>query len=122
MQPTPELPPRVLIRDMLIFHLKLWMDGLKDIVLAPVSIGAGVLDLLLGPSRSGYRLYSVLRAGERFDLWLNLFGAAREAERSGEGLFGGSEPGDGTLVGRLEQLSTNEAPAARPAGARDDVR
>jgi hypothetical protein len=118
MKPTPDLPPNVLIRDLLIFQLKLWMDGIKDIVLAPVSVGAGVLDLLLGPSASGYRLYRVLRLGERYDLWLNLFGAAKEAERSGEGLFGGSEPGDGTMVGALEQLSTGEPPAAPAGGPR----
>jgi hypothetical protein len=112
MNAPPELPPRVLVRDLLIFQLKLWMDGLKDLVLAPVSVGAGVLDLLLGPGRKGYRLYAVLRMGERYDLWLNLFGAANAAERSGEGLFGGSEPGDGTLVGKLEQISTGDAARA----------
>jgi hypothetical protein len=105
----PELPKRVLIRDLLIFQLKLWMDGLKDLLLSPLSVGAGVLDILLGPKPNGYRLYSVLRFGEKYDLWLNLFGAAREAERSGEGLFGGSEPGDGTLVGKLEELSSGKA-------------
>jgi hypothetical protein len=111
--PTPaEIPKRVLLRDMLIFHLKLWLDGLKDVVLAPVSVGAGVLDILSGPKDGRYRLYSVLRMGERFDLWLNLFGAAREAESSGEGLFGGSEPGDGTLVGKLEEISLRDRPAA----------
>lgn len=106
MSKPPELPPGVLIRDLLIFQLKLWMDGLKDVVLLPISVGAGILDVLLGPRSSGYRLYAVLRMGERYDLWLNLFGAAAEAERSGEGLFGGSEPGDGTMVGRLEEMST----------------
>jgi hypothetical protein len=110
----PELPKRVLIRDLLIFQLKLWMDGLKDLLLAPLSVGAGVIDILRGPNKNGYRLYSVLRFGEKYDLWLNLFGAAREAERSGEGLFGGSEPGDGTLVGKLEELSSGRS--------QDDVR
>jgi hypothetical protein len=112
---TPrELPKRILIRDLLIFQLKLWMDGLKDLLLAPLSVGAGVLDIIWGPNKQGYRLYSVLRFGEKYDLWLNLFGAAREAERSGEGLFGGSEPGDGTLVGKLEELSSGRS--------QDDVR
>ncbi|CAN5818715.1 hypothetical protein BH23GEM6_BH23GEM6_08560 [soil metagenome] len=109
MQTGPELSKGVLIRDLLIFQLKLWMDGVKDLVLAPVSVGAGVLDILLGPNASGYRLYSVLRLGERYDLWLNLFGAAKAAEVSGEGLFGGSEPGDGTMLGKLEELSAGSA-------------
>ncbi|CAN5718872.1 hypothetical protein BH23GEM8_BH23GEM8_11790 [soil metagenome] len=109
MTTPPELPRHILIRDLLIFQLKLTMDGLKDLLLSPLSVGAGVIDILLGPSKHGYRLYSVLRFGEKYDLWLNLFGAARVAERGGEGLFGGSEPGDGTLVGKLEELSSGKA-------------
>jgi hypothetical protein len=101
----------VLIRDLLIFQLKLWLDGLKDIVLSPVSMVATVMDLLLGPGKRGPRLYAVLRVGERFDLWLNLFGAAKEAQRSPEGLFAGSEPGDPTLLGVLEGIGK---PAAEP--------
>jgi hypothetical protein len=105
----------VLIRDLLIFQLKLWMDGLKDIVLSPVSIVAAVMDLLLGPGKNGPRLYGVLRLGERFDLWLNLFGAAGKARHSPDGLFAGSEPGDRTLLGTLEGLSGAEAkPGAAP--------
>jgi hypothetical protein len=103
----------VLIRDLLIFQLKLWMDGLKDLVLAPVSLVAALCDLLLGPGKRGYRLYAVLRMGERYDLWLNLFGAAKAAQHSPEGLFAGSEPGDRTMLGALEGLSTGN-------GGRDD--
>jgi hypothetical protein len=98
----------VLIRDLLIFQLKLWLDGLKDVVLAPVSLFATALDLLLGPGKRGARLYSVLHIGERFDLWLNLFGASKAAGQSGEGLFAGSEPGDGSMLGALEELGTRK--------------
>lgn len=108
MTKQPEIAGGVIIRDLLILHVKLFFDGLKDVVLAPVSVGAAVLDLLRGPSAEGYRIYRVMRMGERFDLWLNLYGAAREAEASGEGLFAGSEPGDGTLLGSIEGLSTGE--------------
>jgi hypothetical protein len=92
----------VLIRDLMIFQAKLWADGLKDIVLAPLSLLAAALDLVFGPGRNGFRLYGVLRIGERFDLWLNLFGASRVADRSPDGLFAGSEPGDDTMLGALE--------------------
>ena len=97
------LPKHVLIRDLVILQLKLWMDGVKDIVLSPLSIGAGVLDILFGPSPEGHRLYKVMALGERFDLWLNLFDATGRAETSGEGLFGGSRAGDDTLLGRVEK-------------------
>ena len=103
---TPEsgpLPKHVLIRDLVILQLKLWMDGVKDIVLSPLSIGAGVLDILFGPATDGHRLYKVMALGERFDLWLNLYDATGRAEASGEGLFGGSRAGEDTLLGRMEK-------------------
>jgi len=122
--PNPERPSNgVLIRDLMIFQAKLWGDGLKDIVLAPLSLIAAALDLILGPGRKGFRLYGVLRMGERFDLWLNLFGASRVAGGSREGLFAGSEPGDNTMLGALEALkergarpSAGSAPAGSTSG------
>jgi hypothetical protein len=116
----PAPPHQVLIRDLLIFQLKLWLDGLKDIILSPVSIAAAALDLLLGPTKRGPRLYTVLRIGERFDLWLNLFGGAASARRSADGLFAGSHPGDGTMLGALEGLGSGgrrAAGSARASGA-----
>ncbi|MFO7892502.1 MAG: hypothetical protein R6U63_02105 [Longimicrobiales bacterium] len=100
-----DLPKHVLIRDLVILQLKLWLDGLKDIALSPLSIGAGILDILRGPTADGHRLYKVLHWGERFDLWLNLYDATGRAESSGEGLFGGSRAGDETLIGRLERMA-----------------
>ncbi|MFW5947167.1 MAG: hypothetical protein ACOCUW_01635 [Gemmatimonadota bacterium] len=88
----------------MILQLKLWLDGIKDIVLSPLSIGAAVLNVLRGPTPEGHRLYRLLTWGERFDLWLNLYGATGRAESSGEGLFGGSRAGDDTLIGRLEKM------------------
>lgn len=99
------IPKHVLVRDLFILQLKLWMDGIKDIALSPLSIGAGILDIVTGPGADGHRLYKVLRWGERFDLWLNLYSATGRAETSGEGLFGGSRAGDETLIGRLEKMA-----------------
>ena len=96
---------RVVLRDLLIFQLKLGLDGIKDMVLSPLSIGAALLDFLLGPTRKGPRLYGVLRLGERFDLWLNPYGAAELAGRHREGLYGVSRAGSDTLLGRLELWS-----------------
>jgi hypothetical protein len=94
----------VLIRDLLIFQGKLWIDGLKDVLFAPISVGAAILDIVRGPKPDGPRFYKVMRMGERFDLWLNLFGAAGVARTSREGLFAASEPGDGTMLGALEGI------------------
>ena len=110
---------RVILRDLLIFQAKLWLDNLKDLIFVQISIGAAILDLLSGPRRRGRFLYSVLRLGERWDLWLNLYGAARGAEASGDGLFGASPAGAPTLVGKLEAMvRENENTATGPIPTR----
>lgn len=116
--PKP-IPSSVLIRDLLILQLKLALDGFKDVMLSPLAIGATVLDVLAGPPPEGYRLYKVLYWGEKFDLWLNLYGATSGAESSGEGLYGGSRAGDNTLIGRLEKLVKG---FEEPEGGSDEPR
>ena len=56
-----------------------------------------------------------MAACESFDQWLNLHGAAKSAAIGREGLFGGSEPGDGTMVGELEELMRRSDPPVQPA-------
>jgi hypothetical protein len=114
----PTLPPlrparTVLLRDVVIFQLKLWLDGLKDVVISPLSLLAAAVDIVFGPGRRGYRFYSVLRIGERIDQQLNLFHAAEMADRSEEGLFAAGEPGDPDLLGTLEGLG-GRRPETRP--------
>lgn len=105
---------RVSIRDFTIFQLKLLIDGLKDGAVFGVSFVAFAVDLVF--RRHGRRrfFYKVMRASERFDLWLNLHGASEGAESDADGLFGRSEAGSDSMVGRLEQiLRGGDAP--RPA-------
>jgi hypothetical protein len=96
----------VLLRDFLIFQLKLVIDGLKGVFIAQLAIGAVVLDLLSGGGRKRRLFYGVLRVAERFDLWLNLNGSIRrmEAEDDQDGLFGASKAGSDTLLGQIESL------------------
>lgn len=111
----------VLIRDLLIFQVKLFLDGVKDIVLSPLSIAAVLWDLI--PSRKGYRgrtFYQVLKIGERYDLWLNLYTPAREARTQGEGLLEAGVHSADSLVGKIEQLARNEAERQkRRSGSRE---
>lgn len=92
----------VLIRDFLIFQLKLVLDGFKDVFLFQASIVAVVLDLFFGGRRKRI-FYQVMKLGERMDLWLNLHGALARGSESGDGLFGASRAGSPTFLGRLEQ-------------------
>jgi hypothetical protein len=97
----------VMFRDLIIFLVKLAIDGLKDLVLMNLAIGAAVLDVISGGGKRPRLFYSVLRLSERFDLWLNLNGAMEKME-SGEagddGLFGASTAGSDTLLGKIEEL------------------
>jgi hypothetical protein len=92
----------ILIRDFLIFCLKLFLDGFKDVFLLQASLVAVVLDLFFGGKRNRL-FYKVMALGERIDLWLNLHGAITRGEESGDGLFGGSKAGSDTLIGKVEQ-------------------
>ena len=98
----------VLVRDGIIFMLKLWLDGLKDVALTACAIGALVIDLIFRRKSERFLFYKVVRAGERFDLWLNLYGAAEAGGRSEEGLFAGSRAGEATFLGKLEELTGGE--------------
>jgi hypothetical protein len=96
----------VTLRDFAIFQLKLALDGVKDLVVFNVSIVAVVLDFIAGRGRRPRLFYSVMRVSERFDAWLNLHGAVERMEESGtfDGLFGGSEAGADSLIGKIEEL------------------
>jgi hypothetical protein len=110
----------VLVRDLLIFQLKLFMDGVKDLVLSPLSILAVLWDLV--PSRKGYRgraFYHVLKIGERYDLWLNLYTPARDARVQGEGLLEAGVHSADSLVGKLEELARQEASRQKLKADRD---
>ncbi len=95
---------KVSIRDFAIFQLKLLIDGLKDGAVFTVSFVAFAVDLVFKRHGNRRYFYKVMRVSEKFDLWLNLHGAAERAESSDDGLFGVSKAGSDTLLGTLEQL------------------
>lgn len=90
----------VILRDLLLFQLKLFLDGLIDVTLSPLAIAVAAVEIFFGGERRGRLFYSILRFGERADLWLNLYGASRRADA--DGLLGGSEAGSDSLLGELE--------------------
>lgn len=64
------------LRDVIVFQAKLFVDGLRDLLLSPVSIFAALIDLLVPGDDGGKRFYAVVRFGRRTEQWINLFGAA----------------------------------------------
>jgi len=96
----------VTLRDFAIFQAKLFLDGLKDLLAIWLSVGAIVLDFVSGRGKRPRLFYSVVRASERFDKWINLHSVLQTMDATGsdDGLFGASTAGDNTLVGTIEQL------------------
>lgn len=60
------------VRDVMLFQFKLVVDGLKDLCLAQVALGAAVIDLVRRDGSPGRRFYGIVRLSDRFDGWLDL--------------------------------------------------
>jgi hypothetical protein len=75
-KPDPDLASRrwILIRDLLAFQAKMLLEGVRDILVVPLALIAAVADLILHGDEPGRLFYQLMRAGRRFDHWLNLFG------------------------------------------------
>ena len=65
-----------LVRDVVVFQVKLGMEALLDITLIPVSLAAAAMDLLLGNWRKPRWFHAVLRFGERCERRIDLWGVA----------------------------------------------
>lgn len=84
MQEMPEAgqpaDKRTLVRDVAVFQFKLIVDGLRDLVLVPVSLLAGLVSLVSGAGgRPGPQFYQLLNLGKQTERWIDLFGALRNA-------------------------------------------
>jgi hypothetical protein len=74
--PIPEIHRWELLRDLGVFQLKLAVDALRDLIISPISISAGCIDLIVGPKKSQHFFYRSLEAGRQTENWINLFGEA----------------------------------------------
>ena len=63
-----------LLRDVLVFQIKLGMEALLDLTLIPVSLAAAAVDLVLGNWRRPRWFHAVLRFGERCEHRIDLWG------------------------------------------------
>ena len=70
----PEITRWALIRDLFVFQVKLAMDAIRDLLLSPVSIICGLIDIIRGHSLSQSYFHKLMDLGHQTDLWLNLFG------------------------------------------------
>ena len=66
-----------LIWQVIVFQIKLVADGLRDVILVPVSLIAALLGLVAGGSDPGRLFRRVMLWGQKSEHWLNLFGHRR---------------------------------------------
>ncbi len=63
-----------LLRNIVIFQLKLSVDGLRDLVLLPVSLVAAFVGFMRGGDEPERELNQVIEYGRQTEEWINLFG------------------------------------------------
>jgi hypothetical protein len=86
MDPNPDVqsnyPDRwTLMRDLFVFQAKLFVDGLRDLLLVPASLLAGIWSLVSGDKgRPGPQFYQLIRVGKQSELWIDLFKACVTAQ------------------------------------------
>ena len=63
-----------LVWDVVLFQFKLAADGLRDVLLSPVSIIAAIIGLVGGGDQPDRYFRRLLLFGRRTEYWINLFG------------------------------------------------
>ncbi len=69
-----------LIRDIGVLQVKLIIDGLRDLVLVPASLVAGIVSIAKTKDGTpGPEFYRLVSLGKQSEHWINLFGAVDNA-------------------------------------------
>lgn len=70
------------IRQLIMFQVKLALDGLKDMVLLPASLVLGILSILTDRKSPASGLHTTMRWGRKFDDYVGLYSAIDEQPTS----------------------------------------
>ena len=98
-----------LVRDIAVLQVKLIVDGLRDLILVPASLIAGIISLASGnDGRPGDHFYQLLGMGKESERWINLFGALQNAPPGVRHFEEFPEADIDALVGRLETFVVDE--------------
>jgi hypothetical protein len=98
----------VLLRDIAVLQVKLVVDGLRDFILVPVSLIAGVVSLVKSETGPDSSFYELLRLGKRSEHWINLFGAADRRSATGRERVHFPEEDIDAMVSRVETFVVDE--------------
>jgi hypothetical protein len=104
----PEPDRWTLIRDVAVLQVKLIVDGLRDLILVPVSLVAGIVSLVRASDTAGSEFYRLLRIGRRSERWINLFGAADRVPEPSEDALPFPDEDIDSLVRRVEAFVVDE--------------
>ncbi len=96
------------IRDIGVLQVKLVFDGLRDLLLVPVSLVLGVVSLTRSGKETGSEFYELLRLGKKSERWINLFGAADKARTPDEEAVRFPEADIDAMVSRVESFVVDE--------------
>jgi hypothetical protein len=99
-------PTTLLLRDVLRFQLKLWLEAARDVVLSPITLAAAVLDFLLLKQQPPRYFRALLMLGRKSEDWIDLWGLV---DRGAKG-----ENVDAVLA-RIEQVVRDPRSGARRA-------
>jgi len=102
-------PLWTLIRDIAVLQVKLVVDGLRDLILVPASLVAGIISLSKTKDGvPGTEFYRLIDAGRQSEHWINLFGAYKNAppEVAEQNHFGDADIDD--IVSRVESFVVDE--------------
>ncbi len=98
-----------LARDIGVLQAKLVVDGLRDLLLVPASLIAGLVSLLANKEgRPSHHFYQLLDLGKQSEHWINLFGALKNAPADVRQVEPFPEADMDELVGRLETFMVDE--------------
>jgi hypothetical protein len=99
----------VLIRDIGVLQVKLLVDGLRDLILVPASLIAGIVSLASTKDGAvGLQFYQLLAWGRQSEIWINLFGAVDNSPAEIEGVQSLGERDIDDILGRLESFVVEE--------------
>ncbi len=73
-----------LFREAVVFQVKLLADGMRDLVLMPVSAIAALVGLLRGGDQPDQEFRRVIEMGKQSEQWINLFGQHEPISEAGQ--------------------------------------
>lgn len=99
-------PTTLLLRDVLRFQVKLWLEALRDVVLSPITLGAAALDFILLKRQPPRYFRALLTLGRRSEDWIDLWSMV-DAGAKGENVD--------ALLAQIEQVVRDPRAGGRRA-------